>query len=568
IDGQMRITQYFERARFEYHPELLPALLKLETLEQIYQLDKPQNKQKEKNDTVVLKTFEELEQEARKTIIKRYDVRFKRLEQLKRQDRFQFYINSILSVHDPHTGYYPPQDKQDFDIQISGKLEGIGATLSEKDGFITVENIVLGSASWKQGQLQVKDVILKVAQENEEPVDVVNMRLDEVVKLIRGPKGTKVTLSVKKIDGRLMDIEIIRDVVILEETFARSTIITDNDKKRIGYIFLPKFYVDFNDANGRKCSVDVLEELQKLKNQNVEGIIFDVRNNGGGSLNDVVKIAGYFIPSGPIVQVKSRNQAPQILTDNDAQTIFSGPLIILVNEFSASASEILAAALQDYNRAIIVGSSATYGKGTVQRFLDLDNFLTPNFSSFKPLGHMKVTIQKFYRIDGGTTQLKGVIPDIILKDNYSYLEIGEKELDNPMGWDEIPSQVYQLSDKKYNISKLIKNSTNRIQKDSTFLLIEKAAVRLKNQKEFTNISLNYNNYMKNKKDDEKIVEEISKIGKKTTALEIISMEKNSNTDTKIDSIQTERLKQWHEKLKKDPHLFETLQIMKDMIKEK
>ena len=360
----------------------------------------------------------EMEKDAREKVGKSNADYFYRLLKLNRYDRYYAYLNCIANLYDPHTEFFPPKDKKNFDIQMSGQLEGIGAQLQERDGAIKVSSIVPGSASWKQGQLKAGDIIIKVAQADKEPVDVTSMRLDDAIELIRGKKGTEVRLTIKKPDGSIVIIPIVRDVVILEETYARSSVI-ENGKKKIGFIHLPSFYADFAKVNGRRCSKDIRAELEKLQKDHVDGLIIDLRNNGGGSLDDVVKMMGLFIPKGPVVQVMAKDKKiPLVYSDDDGTTLYDGPLAILVNENSASASEILAAALQDYKRAVIIGSKSTFGKGTVQQFVNLDDYLLPQFDTLVPVGSIKLTIQKFYRINGGSTQLKGVEPDIVLPDIY------------------------------------------------------------------------------------------------------------------------------------------------------
>lgn len=546
--------------------ELWRKTLKFQVLQKLQELEEEQSKAKAKSDTVVLKTLPELEVIAREKIKKRIDDRFQRFDKLKEEDRFSFYINAIVSVYDPHTNYFPPDDKEDFDIRISGKLEGIGATLSEKDGYIKVEAIVPGSASWRQGQLQASDIIQKVAQGDDDPVDISGMRLDEAVRLIRGPKGTKVVLTVKKTDGTIIKIPIIRDVVVIEETYAKSAILTDESTKlKIGYLYLPQFYLDFNDPNGRNCSRDVMAEIGKLQTAGVDAIIFDLRDNGGGSLNDVVKIGGYFIPSGPIVQVKSREKTPQILADLDQRIQYSGPLVVMVDEFSASASEIFAAAMQDYGRAVIVGSKSSFGKGTVQRFVNLDDYIANSYDSLKPFGQVKITIQKFYRINGGATQLKGVVPDIILPDKYEYLSLGESEQDNPMKWDEIQPVSYQRSGNVIDLVKLKKKSEARMLKDTSCSSIKEAATYLKQQRDETKFSLNYEVFKKDESISMKKSEQINKVGKYDTGLKIIPIEVITATN-KLDSVKIKRQEDWFKNLKKDYQLHETFQIANDLIK--
>ncbi|HML83892.1 MAG TPA: carboxy terminal-processing peptidase, partial [Bacteroidales bacterium] len=386
---------------------------------------------------------------------------------MERSDRMADYINAIMAVLDPHTNYFPPKDKEDFDITFSGQLEGIGATLTQKDGYITVAAIVPGSPSWKQGDLAVDDKILKVAQGDGEPVDVVDMRLDKAVRLVRGKKGTKVTLTVRKVDGTEKQIPITRDIVVIEETYAKSAIITDSiTGSRMGYIYLPSFYANFENPNGRSSAGDVTKEVTRLKKENVDGIILDLRNDGGGSLQDAIEIAGLFIDQGPVVQVKGRGTRAQAFGDPAPGVLWEGPLAIMINPFSASASEILAAAMQDHKRAVIIGSTS-FGKGTVQRFLELDD-IARGFDDVKPLGAIKMTIQKFYRINGGATQLKGVTPDVLLPDQYAYMDVGERDLDNPMPWTEIAGTPFTPVNSEALFKQLAQTSKTRIGTDSTF----------------------------------------------------------------------------------------------------
>ncbi|MCF8298082.1 MAG: carboxy terminal-processing peptidase, partial [Saprospiraceae bacterium] len=538
--------------------------LKYQTLIRLVDMMQVQEKALEKSDTVETKTFEQMEIEARAKILERQNDWFRRMEQFERKDRISLFFNCITNLYDPHTGYFPPKDKEDFDIAMSGKLEGIGATLQEQDGYVKVVAIVTGSASWKQGELKAGDLILKVAQGDDEAVDIVDMRLDEAVKLIRGKKGTKVRLTVKKIDGTITEISIIRDVVIIEETYAKSAVIKDKDeKKSIGYIYLPRFYVDFNDVNGRRCSDDIEKELEKLEGENIEGLIFDLRNNGGGSLPDVVKIAGLFIEKGPIVQIKSRYGNPEVQNDDDSNVKYAGPLVILVNEFSASASEIFAAAMQDYKRAIIIGSTSTFGKGTVQRFFDLDNFINTQADDIKPLGAIKITTQKFYRINGGATQLKGVKSDIILPDIYTYFDIGEKEMDYPMQWSEIPAVEYKPWVSTYSLEEINKNSKERLKSNSTFKLINENAERLKKQRDNSKQTLNLEKYRKEQDDLKEVNKAFNEKIKQPTGLTVFSLAKDLpliNSDTS----KIARTKEWHKDLKKDNYIKEAFTILEEI----
>ncbi|MDT8308982.1 MAG: carboxy terminal-processing peptidase, partial [Bacteroidales bacterium] len=499
-----------------------------------------QEKAVEKTDTVVeIKSFSEIEQKARQDLLDTHNDWFERLKKLDRIDRFASFINAVTTVYDPHTNYFPPKIREDFDIAMSGQLEGIGAVLTEKGGFVQVTEIVPGSPSWKQGDLKEGDVILKVAQGDDESVSIVGMRLDEAVKLIRGHKGSVVNLTVKKkIDDEIVLISITRDVVQMEETYAKSAIITSSKGKKTGYIFLPKFYVDFNNIyTGRSAARDVLLEIEKLKNDGVDAIILDLRNNGGGSLPDVVKMTGYFIKHGPVVQVANPKTKTELLKDVDPAIQYKGPVVVMVNKISASASEILAAALQDYQRAVIVGSPTTYGKGTVQQLIDLDMLVDDNEG--KPLGSIKLTMQKFYRVNGGATQLKGVVPDIIIPDQYRYIEFGEKELDNPMPWSKIKSTAYQKWDGPFpDLKNLRKKSEQRVNECDDFAVIEEHALRIKAQREQTTETLNLEKYRAKREKYKKETEKFNQIMDKETPL-LVKFTSADKTTFVEDSVKSE-----------------------------
>lgn len=535
--------------------------LKYQVLEKINEKLESQEKAKEKSDTVKIKSKEELEVDARKKLMKTYDDYFKRLNEFKRNDRLSIYFNVITSIFDPHTEYFAPKDKAQFDAAMSGQFFGIGAQLQEKDDYIKVTNIIPGTPSYRQGQLKEGDFILKVAQGSSEPVDVANMRLDDVVQLIRGKKGTEVRLTVKKPDGSVIIIPLIRDVVVMEETYAQSVII--KGKKNIGYIKLPSFYADFNGNGGPSCSRDMKKEILKLKDENVDGIIIDLRYNGGGSLNDVVDMTGLFIDKGPIVQVKQRGGYPQMLEDRDPSITYSGPLTLMVNSNSASASEIMAAAIQDYKRGLIVGTSpTTYGKGTVQRVYELDDALPPSMSGLKPLGSVKVTTQKFYRINGGATQLRGVTPDIILPDPYSLLDQGEKEQDYPMTWDEIPAAKYQPLKPAYDINKLKKKSEERRENNPGFGILEAAAKRYKKQKDSTIVSLNFDKYVAEQKRYKAESKKMEELDKEIPGMEVDALK--ADVVLASDTVKVKKVKDWYKLIKKDIYLNETISIMNDM----
>jgi carboxyl-terminal processing protease len=364
-----------------------------------------------------------------------------RLLQQSRQDHYDRYFDAVTRAYDPHSDYMAPTSKEDFDIQMSGSLEGIGALLREDEGLIKVVRIIPGSAAEKQGQLQAEDTILAVAEKAGEPVDISEMRIREAVGFIRGPKGTEVRLTVQKPDGSKLTIPIIRDVVRIEETYVKSTVFNVG-KKTFGYLRIPSFYRDFSaQSNGeetRNVTDDTQAELTKLKRQKISGLIIDLRNNGGGALTDAVQISGLFLQGGPVVQVKDAQGSIRVLEDEDPGMDYEGDLIVLVNQFSASASEILAAALQDYKRAFIIGGAHTHGKGTVQAMMDLNRNL-PLFQlqRYEDLGALKLTIQKFYRVNGGSTQYKGVEPDLVVPSMFDYLESGEKYMDYSLPWDQV-----------------------------------------------------------------------------------------------------------------------------------
>ncbi len=530
---------------------------KYQVLLKLYEL----TEQQAQNDSTPHKSMAELEVQARGDVKKTMTDYFRRLEQLRPEDRFSLYINSITSAYDPHSNFYPPQDKENFDISFTGRLEGIGATLQEKDGYIKVIRIVPGSASWKQGELKSGDLILKVGQDKEEPVDIVGMRLDDAVQLIRGPKGSQVRLTVKKIDGSIKIISIVRDVVILEETYARSAVI-EGQGVRLGYIDLPQFYADFSNSGGPNCATDVKRELEKLQGEGIDGLVLDLRDNGGGSLTDVVRMAGFFIERGPVVQIKARTGTPYIMEDKDPSVIYTGPFIILVNEFSASASEILAAAMQDYGRAIVLGGRVTHGKGTVQRILELDK--TAEVSNVESLGALKLTTQKFYRIDGRSTQLHGVESDVIVPDMYSYLEVGEQELDYPLPWDEISPARYEpwLSGREGRDSLLLLSQT-RVDTGSVFRRIEGNARRLETQSKQTNMPLNFEAFRTLMKEREAQSAQFENLLEEISLMNVRLTEPDAKL-TVVDKTKHASFMEWMSDLKEDPYLFESLRILSDL----
>ena len=439
---------------------------------------------------------ENLQESARKKVAKSYEELFTRMLQEKERERFDLYFDAIARTFDPHTNYMPPENKEDFDISMRGSLEGIGATLQEEDGYIKVVSIVPGGPAFRQGQLHAGDHILKVGEANNDPVDITDMRVKEAVRLIRGKKGTEVKLTVKKPEGQVV-IPIVRDVVQIEETFVKGIALKDEKNgKTFGYIKIPSFYRDFEKTRlggkGRNCTDDVKTELKKIVSQKVSGVILDLRNNGGGALTDTVKIAGLFIKAGPVVQVKNSSDKIEILSDDDPDINYSGPLAVLVNKFSASASEILAGALQDYGRAVIIGGDHTHGKGTVQSIVDLNGDIPfENMDTYKTLGALRITVQKFYRITGESTQYRGVVPDIILPDRFDSIKSGEEFLDFPLPWDTVsPVQYAKWPTFKIDVPALRARSIKRVMSNKNFADIIAESKRIADRQKKTVQSLN------------------------------------------------------------------------------
>ena len=522
--------------------------------------EKEEKSKKEKDVNYKPKAAEELRKESVEASEKTLTELFSFYNDMIKEEWFSVYVNAITEAFDPHSNYMAPDMKENFDRDISGKFEGIGAQLQKKPDGIRITSIILGGPVWKGKLLEVGDQILKVAQGSEEPVDVIGMRLDDAVKLIKGPKGTEVRLTVKRVDGTIEIVPIVRDVVELEETFAKSAIIQSNNKN-YGIINLPKFYIDFKDQQERNAASDVALEIEKLKKENVSGLIVDLRNNGGGSLKTVVDIAGLFIKNGPIVQVKSPRGRIDVLSDVDHRIQWDGLLVILVNELSASASEILAAAMQDYKRAIIIGGKQTYGKGTVQGFEELNNYVRQN--SFGQLGALKYTTQKFYRINGGSTQLEGVKSDIVVPDKYKYIDIGERDLTNAMKWDKIDPVKFNIWENHNNFERAISNSNKRISESNQLKLIDENAKWIKKQQDENVFPLSYEAYKKVIERDEEEAKRFKAIVDYKSNLKFISLPSDEakvkdNEDLKL------RRDRWHESLEKDIYVEEAVNVLNDL----
>jgi carboxyl-terminal processing protease len=574
----------FEKAPFPADKaaqrELWRKLLKYETLSRVSEMMEAQEKAKVAKPSVAtaapaaanaaaptaaepVRTPAEMEAEARKRVLKYYDEQFTEMSDVDANERLATYANTIANTYDPHTEYFAPKAKEDFDYEMTGRFEGIGATLKEKDGLIYIEEIMPGSASARQGELKKGDAILRVAQGAAEPVSVEGWHTAKAVTLIRGKKGSEVRLTVKKPDGSTKIISIIRDVVVVDEKYAQSSVITDKGQK-IGYLRLPGFYADFNDTGGRSSADDVKKELAKLNAEGVKGVVMDLRFNGGGSLSDAVSMAGLFMPSGPMVQVRDGQGHTQVLTDNDPRVQYSGPLVILVNKYSASASEILAAAIQDYHRGVIMGSTSTYGKGTVQRIFDLDEALPSELNNVKPIGSLKLTTQKFYRVNGGSTQFKGVASDIVVPDLYSYLDEGEKESDYPLKWDEIQPARYRAWDSAPALDKLRANSKGRIATNPSFKVMDEMVKSMRKRKDETVVSLKLSSYRAEQQQAKAISDRYEAAQKTTTDLAFSPLSADVRA-VNGDTVKVNRAARFTRGLKKDITIGEAVAVIQDQL---
>ncbi|MFB9051484.1 carboxy terminal-processing peptidase [Formosa undariae] len=536
--------------------------LKFTSISNYDDLQTEERSKKDEDPAYTPKSDAEMEKESRESTLKSIDNYYTDyVDDLKRSDWFTMYVNAVVESFDPHTFYFAPEDKDRFDQQMSGKLEGIGARLQKKMDNVKIMELISGGPAWRSGDLEVGDIILKVRQEDEkEAVNIVGMRLDDAIKFIKGPKGTEVTLTIKKVDGSTKDISIVRDVVELEETYAKSSLVTKDDVK-YGVINLPKFYVDFEDYNNRNAASDIKLEIDRLKEAGMEGLVLDLRNNGGGSLQTVVDMAGLFIKDGPVVQVRSTGEPKEILRDKDESIEWDGPLVILVNELSASASEILAAAMQDYKRAIILGSKQTYGKGTVQNVLDLNRMVRNNSNG--DLGALKLTTQKFYRINGGSTQLEGVKSDVVVPDRYSFIDIGEKDQDNPLPWDKIAPADYTLWNGQFDYDSTIAKSKERMSNNEQLSLIEENAKWIKTKMDENEFNLNYVKYKAKLELNEEEAKRFDKISDYKSNLTYTSLPYEEALFVKDSTLRLKR-DRWHENLTQDVYVEEAVNVLEDL----
>lgn len=516
-----------------------------------------QEKSIKSNKDYVVKSESQLLKESLKIVNDNINDIFDLMNDLQRKDWFSNYVNSFVSQYDPHTTYFKPEDKDRFDVNISGRFDGIGARLQKRDGGIEIVQIILGGPLWKDKKIEAGDEIIKVGEPGKDPINVIGMRIDDAIKLIKGPKGTIVELTVRrKTDNEIKTFPITRDEVVLEESYAKSTLI-NKDNKTFGLITLPKFYVDFNDSKEINCATDVKNEIINLKKEGIEGLVLDLRNNGGGALQTVVDMTGLFIKTGPIVQVKSIGNRKKVLYDKDPSLLWDGPLVILVNQMSASASEIMAAALQDYERAVVIGSNNTFGKGTVQNVLDLNRFLSnSNFD----LGALKITTEKFYRINGGSVQLKGVESDIVTPNTYSHIDIGEADEKNPLKWDQIDKASYRKWDGYYNLESVINDSKLRVSKNELFNLIDQNAKWFSERRENKSYSLNYDTFKNEQKKNKLQLKKFDKVKDYSNNL-IFNLLSDKSSNVKDTDEYKENRKRWHNSLKSDIYVNESINVL-------
>ena len=497
--------------------------LKIEVLDSYLDAVDKENKKREKEEKSLLdaeskQINQELWAEAKKKVRKKTAAYLERLLKVTRQEHYNRYFDAVARSFDPHTNYMAPTSKEDFDIHMSGSLEGIGALLREDDGHIKVVRVIPGSAAEAQGQLQAEDVIMSVSERDGEPVDISSMSIREAVSYIRGPKGTEVRLTVTRVDGARLVIPIVRDVVRLEETYVKSTVIKDEKVGKIGYVKIPSFYRDFSAGRlgreGRNVTDDTRSEVNKLKKEGINGIILDLRNNGGGSLSDAVNVSGLFLTDGPMVQVKNSQGVIRVLEDKDLDVVYDGPMIVLINQFAASASEIFAAAMQDYGRALIIGGAHTHGKGTVQALLDMNrNLPLLHLKKYDDLGALKVTIQKFYRVNGSSTQYKGVVPDVVLPSMLDYLETGEQYMDNSLPWDSVEAVAHPLwQGARFDLEKIQEQSRNYVAKSKRFQKIKEESLKGKKRKAETEVPVFLAGVIKDRKELEQARKEAREAG--------------------------------------------------------
>ena len=537
-------------------------LLKIYVIENYHNEIEDDLRKLEEDPYFKLRKLDLIEKETRDALNETMNQNFRFIsEEMQRSDWFSVYINSFVSQYDPNTSYLDPESKDRFDVDMSGNYAGIGARLQKKIDKVEITEVISGGPAWRDNILEKGDAILKVRQDDEEePVSILNMRLSEAVKLIKGKKGTKVHLTIKKVDGSISEVSVKRDIVLLEETYIKSSIV-EKGNNNFGIINIPKFYIDFDNQSNRDAAKDLRTEIERLKEQGVQGLVIDLRNNGGGALKTVVDMAGMFIKNGPVVQVKYFDKEKQVLSDRDRSILWTGPLVILVNEGSASASEILAAAMQDYKRAIIIGGNQTWGKGTVQNVFPLNRMVRGNTNG--DLGALRYTTQKYYRINGGSVQLEGVKSDINVPYRYKYLDFGEKDSENPLQWDEIDQVEYATWNSNFNFDEAIRKSKKRMADNKYLKLVDENAKWIKSVRDDKLINLNYDKFKLE-------LDENSLKTEKFKALNDFSMDYNFKSLPyeldliKNDSVLGLKRSRWHKSLNKDFYIDEALNVLSDL----
>ena len=537
-------------------------LLKIYVIDNYHDEIKDDQRKLDEDSTFTSRTVKEIEKSVRGDLFDTMNDSYRFMqEELQRQDWLSVYINSFVSQYDPNTSYLDPESRERFDVDMSGNYAGIGARLQKKIDKVEITEVISGGPAWRENILEKGDIILKVRQENEdEATGILGMRLSEAVKLIKGEKGTKVYLTIKKVDGSVSEISVKRDIVLLEETYIKSSIVEKNSNS-FGIINIPKFYIDFDNQSNRDAAKDLRTEINRLKEEGVQGLIIDLRNNGGGALKTVVDMAGMFIKTGPVVQVKYFDKEKQILSDRDRSILWSGPLVILVNEGSASASEILAAAMQDYKRAIIIGGNQTWGKGTVQNVFPLNRMVKGNTNG--DLGALRYTTQKYYRINGGSVQLEGVKSDINVPYRYKYLDFGEKDSENPLQWDEIEKADYSLWQSNFDFDQAIEKSKIRMQENDYLKLVDENAKWIKSVRDNKQLNLNYNKFKEEIEKNSIQTEKFKAITEYSSDYNFNSLPYEINLIA-ADSILGLKRKRWHTTLSKDIYIEEALNVLSDL----
>jgi len=555
LDVDVKLAPANENDRYTYWYQIL----KYKALDRFVNLteEREKNKTKEK---FVIKADSTLEREARASVKKEYLKRFERLEKtFDKEKRFELFLNTITGLMDPHTDYMAPVEKRSFTEQMSGTFYGIGAQLTQDDNGIKIASIQPGGAAWKSGQLVMNDVIVKVAQGAEEPVDVTGYETTDAVKLIRGNLGTEVRLTIRKPDGSYKIVALKREKIVLDEGFARSAIIQKGADK-YGYILLPDFYADFEREDGARCARDVAREIEKLKAEKVKGIAIDVRYNGGGSLYEVVQMAGLFIDQGPMVQIRNKEGRSQTLADEVPGTIYNGPLVVMVNEFSASASEIFAGAIQDYKRGIIMGSTSTYGKGTVQRNVPFGKPLD-DLGIQTEYGAVKLTFQKFYRVTGSSTQRKGVVPDVILPDEYEFLKYREKDNESSLPWDEMDRAKFQVWPNNSAIAAIAAKANDKIAKDTSMIAFKKTLAWVSTQMDRP-VHLKLDKYIAFRKQLQSTMIQNDNRLKLKDSMQVTALKADYNKFyNNPDKTKQDRYQAWLKVIAKDPQINEASKLL-------